>query len=254
MALRAQGKNEEAIAAFQAILATEPNHAEAHHQLGNAFKSLHRYAEAAVSLRAAALLAPQSGAVWLNLGVACLENRRLDEAVACFRRAIRLEPTRPEAHNILGHALLTRGRCTPAKRQLEEALRLRPEYPAAHDNLGRVLKAQGLSAEALAEHRLALAGAPRAETHSNLLYSLNFPAGIAPEEIYREHREWAERYGASPRLPSPPRLRRTSRRACGRLAGGTAAHDAVGGGASADTRGLACVRQDFVNHAVAYFL
>ncbi len=230
--LRAQGRSEEAIGEFRAALELEPNLAEAHHQLGNALKSLHRYPEAAASLRSAAFLAPQSGAVWLNLGVACLELRRLDEAVACFRRAIRLEPNRPEAHNILGHALLTKGRCTAAIRCLEEALRLRPGYPAAHDNLGRVLKTQGLAAEALAHHRKALMGAPRPETHSNLLFSLNFPADIAPADIFAEHLGWAKLY-AEP------------------LRAGWAEQ----GPDHAPARRLRIgyVSPDFVNHAVSYF-
>jgi protein O-GlcNAc transferase len=240
MALRAQGRHEEAVAEFRAVLLLEPNLAEAHHQLGNALKSLHRYGEAVASLRAAALLAPQSGAVWLNLGVGCLELSRLDEAVACFRRAIRLEPTRPEAHNILGHALLVKGRCTAAKHCLEEALRLRPGYPAAHDNLGRVLKTQGLAAEALAHHRAALAAAPRPETHSNLLFSLNFPADISAKEIFAEHRQWAERYagGASGRARPP---------------GPTSEERVTAGGAGARRVRVGYVSPDFVNHAVAYF-
>jgi predicted O-linked N-acetylglucosamine transferase (SPINDLY family) len=230
---RAQGRAADAIEDLRAALAIEPALAEAHHQLGNALKGLHRYAEAAASLRAAALLAPQSGAVWLNLGVACLELRRLDEAVACFRRAVRLEPTRPEAHNILGHALLTKGRCTPARQSLEEALRLRPGYAAAHDNLGRVLKTQGLAAEALPHHRAALAAAPKAETHSNLLFSLNFPADLPPEEIAAEHRRWAELYAAPLRKPADPAVREPS--------------------ASRRLR-VGYVSPDFVNHAVAYFI
>jgi predicted O-linked N-acetylglucosamine transferase (SPINDLY family) len=253
MALRAQGRHEEAVAEFRAVLVLEPNLAEAHHQLGNALKSLHRYAEAVASLRAAALLAPQSGAVWLNLGVGCLELSRLDEAVACFRRAIRLEPTRPEAHNILGHALLAKGRCTAAKHCLEEALRLRPGYPAAHDNLGRVLKTQGLAAQALAHHRAALAAAPRPEIHSNLLFSLNFPADISAEEIFAEHRQWAERYagGASGRAACPPKPGEG-----GQPPGPTSEERLTTSGAvEAGARRLRVgyVSPDFVNHAVAYF-
>ena len=53
------------------------------------------------------------------------------------------------------------GACGGGGRALAEALRLRPGYPAAHDNLGRVLKAQGRAAEAVAQHRAALAGKAR---------------------------------------------------------------------------------------------
>jgi protein O-GlcNAc transferase len=231
-ALRAEGRPEEAIAAFQAAIELNPELAEAHHQLGNVLKGLRRYPEAAASLRIAARLAPADAVIWLNLGVASLELHRLDEAVTCFRRAIRLEPARPEAHNILGHALLTQGRCTPARRCLEEALRLRPGYPAAHDNLGRVLKAQGRAAEAIAQHRAALAGSPRPETHSNLLYSLNFPAGLSRQEIADEHRRWAALHAAPLAALAPPA--------------------APEPGASRRLR-LGYVSPDFVHHAVSYF-
>ncbi len=230
--LRGQGRVDEAIAAFREALALEPNLAEAHHQLGNALKALRRYAEAVPSLRAAALLAPENAAVWLNLGVACLELGLSEEAVARFRRAVELEPFRPDARNVLGHALLVAGRCAEARRQLEEALRLRPGYAAAHDNLGRVLKAQGRSTEAIAHHRAAVAAQPKAEVHSNLLFSLNFPAGIAPEDVWAEHRRWAELHAEPLRAAWAPlandfdperRLR------------------------------IGYVSPDLVNHAVAYF-
>lgn len=230
--LRQRGRWEEAVAEFCAAAELEPQLPEAHYQLGNALKALRRYAEAVPPLRAAAALAPRSAAAWLNLGVACLELGRNDQAVACFQRAVELEPLRPEAHNILGHALLMQGRCADAARRLEEALRLRPGYPAALDNLGRVLKAQGRSDEAVARHRQALIGRPRPETHSNLLYSLNFPDGIPPEEIRAEHARWARLYADPLReegvLPgagfAPPRPLR-----------------------------VGYVSPDFVNHAVAFF-
>jgi len=231
--LRDQGRPEEAVAELSALTARRPECAEAHHQLGNVLKSLRRYPEASASLRKAAALAPNDAAVWLNLGVSSLELRRLDEAVTCFRRAIRLEPGRPEAHNILGHALLTQGRCAAAKRSLEEALRLRPGYPAAHDNLGRVFKAQGRAAEAIAHHRAALDGAPRPESHSNLAYSLNFPAGISPDDIAAEHRRWAAVHAARLR-PSGP--------------------DEAPDSDPARRLRLGFVSPDLVHHAVAYFL
>ncbi|HEX3729332.1 MAG TPA: tetratricopeptide repeat protein [Opitutaceae bacterium] len=230
--LRGQGRAEEAIAAFREALALEPNLAEAHHQLGNALKALRRYAEAVPCLRSAALLAPENAAVWLNLGVACLELGWAEEAVARFRRAVELEPFRPDARNVLGHALLVQGRCAEARRQLEEALRLRPGYAAAHDNLGRVLKAQGRATEAIAHHRAAIEAQPKAEIHSNLLFSLNFPAELDPEDVWAEHRRWAQLY-AEPL----------------RAAGEPPAHNF-----EPERRlRIGYVSPDFVNHAVAYF-
>jgi predicted O-linked N-acetylglucosamine transferase (SPINDLY family) len=232
LGLRARHCDDEAIAELRAACRAEPGLAEAHHQLGNALKGVRRYAEAAESLRAAVRLAPGSAAIWLNLGGACLELRQLDEAVASFHRALAIEPLRPEAHNILGHALLEQGRCAEAGRSLAEALRLRPGYPAAHDNLGRVYKAQGRPVEAVAQHRAALAGKPRPETHSNLLYSINFLPELSPDAAAAEHRLWARTYEEplrDLRLPFDGDLAPSRRLRVG------------------------YVSPDFVNHAVAYF-
>ena len=232
LALRAQHREDEAVLALREACAAAPGLAEAHHQLGNSLKALRRHGEAVESLRVAARLEPGSAAVWLNLGAACLGLRWPEEAAASVRRAIEIEPLRPEAHNILGHALLEQGRCGDAGRSLAEALRLRPGYAAAHDNLGRVLKAQGRATEAIGHHRAALAAAPRPQTHSNLLYSLNFAPEVSPEEAAAEHRRWARMHEAPLRaaqLPARPEASGSRRLRIG------------------------YVSPDYVNHSVAYF-
>jgi len=194
--LRAQGRTEQAIARLRAAISVKPDHSEAHHQLGNILKSLGRHAEAVTSLQIAAGLEPDNPSIWLNLGVACLELRQLDDAVSCFRRALRLDPGRPEALNILGHTLLAQGQSSESIACLREALRLRPGYAAAHDNLGRALKAQGRVSQAITHHRAALAYQPRATTHSNLLYSLNFDSDADPSAVVEEHRAWEGLWGS----------------------------------------------------------
>jgi len=233
VSLRALGQHEAAVREFGQALSLDPDFAEAHHQLSNALKSLHRFAEAAASLRRAAALAPGQTVIWLNLGVTLLELSARDEAVACFCRAVSLEPNRPEARNILGCALLEVGLLGEAKEQLLEALRLKSAYPAAHDNLGRIFRAQGLAVEALAEFRAALAAAPQATTHSNLLYALNFAPGLPPAEVYAEHKRWAQIY-ASP-WPSGSRTQGDEHDPERRLRVGY-------------------VSPDFVHHAVSYFI
>jgi len=230
--LRNEGRLEEALAELRQAAALHPGWAEAHHQLGNALKGLGAYAEAAASLRTAARLDPVQAAIWLNLGVCCLELGHLSQAEECFRQALALEPYRPEARNILGHALLLRGRCAEAARELKRALELRPGYPAAHDNLGRVLKAQGRAAEALAHHAAALRTQPRAATHSNLLYTLNFIPGLDPAEVAAEHGRWASVHAGG----APPAAR-------------PAGHDF-----SPQRRlRVGYVSPDLVRHAVSYF-
>ncbi|MBK9991782.1 MAG: tetratricopeptide repeat protein [Verrucomicrobia bacterium] len=233
VSLRAHGRQEAAAAEFKKALTLDPGLAEAHHQLGNALKSLYRFAEAAVSLRHAAELNPENAAIWLNLGAALLELSVRDEAITCFQRAIAQESGRPEAYNILGSALLDAGRLGEAKKQFQEALRLRPSYPASHDNLGRALRAQGRAAEALGEFRAALAAKPQPSTHSNLVYAVNFVAGLSPDEVFAEHKNWAAIHAAP--LKTEQRPFETVLEPERRLR-------------------IGYVSPDFIHHAVSYFI
>ncbi len=205
LALRALRRPDEALAAFRRASSLDPKHAEARHQAGNLLKSLRLYREALIELRAAAQLAPDQAAIWLNLGVAALESDARDEALAAFQRAAALEPQRAETHNILGHTLAAAGRGAEARAAFAEALRLRPDYAAAHNNLGRLAKAEGLLDEAVAHYRAAIAAQPSAEsaeTHSNLLFALNYLADLPPADVFAEHRRWHALHAASiPLLP-----------------------------------------------------
>lgn len=217
---------------MEQAIRSDPTFAEGHHQLGNLFKSMGRFREAADSLGKAAVLAPDNAVVFLNLGVALLEIRAFREAADCFGIAVKLEPGRAEAHNILGHVQGLLGRSTEAISSLETALRLRPGYAAPLDNLGRALSAQGRADEAIQRYREALQVAPSASTHSNLLYSLNLVAND-PVAVRREHETWGDLYGrVAPTFePYPPLRSRDGRRLR-----------------------VGYVSPDFVDHSVAYFI
>lgn len=233
LALRRLGRIEDALAAFSRARALDRSLAEAHHQAGNALKSLGRYAEAIAALREAVRLTPKHDAAWLNLGVACLEGGVRDEAIAAFQRALKLEPQRPEAHNILGHTLLAAGRSGEAEAALNEALRQRPRFAPAHDNLGRLCRAAGRLPEAVAHYQAALAAQPNPNTHSNLLFALNFLPDLTPDVIFAEHRRWHALYAAALTQTAPlPAPRSTAGR---RLRVGY-------------------LSPDFNHHAVAYFI
>lgn len=232
LALRRLGRSEEALAAFARARSLDRSLAEAHHQAGIVLKSLGRYAEAIAALREAVRLAPKHDAAWLNLGVACLEGGARDDAIAAFQRALKLEPQRPEAHNILGHTLLAAGRSSEAEAALNEALRQRPRFAPAHDNLGRLCRAAGRLPEAVAHYQAALAAQPNPNTHSNLLFALNFLPDLAPAAIFAEHRRWNALHAAALTPSAPPPAPRTAGR---RLR-------------------LGYLSPDFNHHAVAYFI
>jgi predicted O-linked N-acetylglucosamine transferase (SPINDLY family) len=58
--------------------------------------------------------------------------------------------------------------------------------------LGRLCTEEGLMAEAAGHYRDALAIKPEAETHTNLIFLLNYLPETKPEGHFAEHRRWSE--------------------------------------------------------------
>ena len=88
-----------------------------------------RVDEAIVALERAIALEPDHAEAHNNLGLALHDNGRLDDAIDAYRRAIALRPDLAEAHNNLGTALKFKGRTDEAiggfRRAIAHAARLR---------------------------------------------------------------------------------------------------------------------------------
>ena len=165
----------------------EPVDGQAHNNLGIALQAQGRLDQAVAAYRQAVALDPDLAEAHNNLGTALREQGRPDEAAACYRRAIELRPDYPEAHNNLGNALRALGRLDEAIACLRRALALKPDYPHAHNNLGIALQEQGLLDEAIASCRTAVALNPAsADARTNLGMALlargDLPAGWEQNE------------------------------------------------------------------------
>ena len=144
--------------------------AEAFHlNLGAAYRTLHRVAEAVACYRRVIALTPNHPQAYYNLGNALEDQGMLDEAVACYRRAIELKPDLAESHNNLGTALKAQGKPDEAVACYRRALELKPDFAGVYNNLGAVLREQGKPDEAVACGRRALELMPDyADAHYNL--------------------------------------------------------------------------------------
>ena len=159
MALRGQGRNEEAVDAFREVTRLVPQRPEAYVCLGQVLMTLGRFDEAGDCLQALLKVTPQDVEAWANRGKIFHAKGHFDEAVSCYRRALRLEP----------------------------------RYGGIYDNLACVLCNQGLYEEALANHRKALEIIPNDTTaYSNLLLTMHYLPGQNAEELFAEHRRWAQ--------------------------------------------------------------
>jgi tetratricopeptide (TPR) repeat protein len=176
-ALRLQaGEFAEAAELFNRLIECDPSSSSAHNNLGIALKSLDRPSEAVHHFEAALALDPRRPQAHYNLGQALQALGRLGEAHASYERAIALRPDYPEAHNSMG-VLLAQKDPEPALASFRRAIAARPGYAAVYNNMGIALQALGRYDEAVASYRRALALKPdNIDAYNNLglaLRSLN---------------------------------------------------------------------------------
>jgi tetratricopeptide (TPR) repeat protein len=163
------GRLDQAAQLYQAVLAHNPEHADALHLLGVVAHQQGDEQRACELIGRAIALQPGVASYYANLAEAYRATGRFDQAITCCRTALALQPDCAEAANNLGLALLAQGDATTAVLQFEEALRVRPADAMIHNNLGNALRVQGDTVRAFASFRQAIQLAPElAEAHSNL--------------------------------------------------------------------------------------
>ncbi len=168
-ALLVEGRAADAIPNLEDALRTKPDFADAHVNLGAAYEKLGRPADAAREYRAALALQPGSAVAHSGLGAALAEQGQGDEGIHELQQALSLDPDNAEAHFSLGLILANLGRPAEAVAHFSEAVRLRPNDPEAHYNLGTALGSLDRLEEAAEQFNFALRLRPNdAPTHVNL--------------------------------------------------------------------------------------
>ncbi|MEK7412464.1 MAG: tetratricopeptide repeat protein [Planctomycetota bacterium] len=167
------GRLPEAEALYRHILQVQPNHPDAHNNLGSALGIQGKLEEAAAHFRQALALQPTYAEAHNNLGNVLKRQGKLEEAIMHYRQALALKPAYADAHNNLGNALKSQGKLAEAVAQYRQALALQSAYADAHNNLGLALEEQGHVEEAVAAYRRALALQPDyAEAENHLMHQL----------------------------------------------------------------------------------
>lgn len=143
VALRLQGRLDEAIAHGRHAVRLAPEMAEARSNLGSMLEESGKVEEAVASLREALRLRPTFANAHCNLGIALYRQRHHAEAVALYRQALALDPKLPDAHNNLGSVLFELGEIEESLRCFSEAISLKPDYREAHWGRALVRLSQG---------------------------------------------------------------------------------------------------------------
>jgi protein O-GlcNAc transferase len=227
--LHQAGRVADALALYQSVLDTQPDHADALNlsgvalsQLGDHVGGLARL-DRAVALRAhlapyhgnrglilarmtriedaidsfqkALAIAPNDPWLLFTVADAYRQVHRPADAVACYRRALVQRPNDAGILNNLGCYLCELGELDEALAVLQQAAVARPDFAPTHLNLGRVFKDRGQIDKSVASYRRGVELDPAsAPAHSDLIYTIQFHPDYDASGIYREHRLWNTRH------------------------------------------------------------
>lgn len=110
---------EEAQRVYERVLRQDPDHVDAHVNLGRLLHEQKAPAAAEAHYRAALAVDPDHETAAFNLGVALEDLGRLREAIAAYQRAIELDPGNADAHYNLAGIYERRGEKAAALRHLK---------------------------------------------------------------------------------------------------------------------------------------
>ena len=125
---------------YKKVLKTNPNHVDAHNNLGIIFKELGELQKAVDCYQKVIQIQPEDDYAHYNLGLVFKELGELQKAINCFQKVIQIQPDRVEdAHVGLGLVFKELGEHQKAISCYEKAIEIDPNYAGAYDNLGNIL-------------------------------------------------------------------------------------------------------------------
>ena len=143
-----QGDLKGAVVNFENAIKHNPEHAQAHANLGLALTEVGRAKDAIPILERALSIDPENTEVLLNLGNAFQETSDFDNSIRCYRQVIQTAPDYVSAYRNLGNVLTKAERFDEAEEAYRNCLRLEPQFTEAYTDLGLVLVAKGKLKEA----------------------------------------------------------------------------------------------------------
>src|SRR3954462_12429302 len=181
------GKNDEAIAKFNEVIAAIPNCAECYANIGTVQTKAKKYDEAEAAYKKAIELKPDFGEAYNGLANLYNAEKKFDQAAEASKKAMELSGGAAGAAGGAagggnasaifnqGVILWNAGKIPEAKAQFEEAVKLDPNMAEAHYWLGMATRNEGKTADAKPHFEAYLKLAPTgqyAETAKSILASI----------------------------------------------------------------------------------
>lgn len=131
-ALMHQSAWDAAIACYETCLRIMPSHPTARFNLANALHRAGRWDAAMEAFRAVVDATPDNADAWYELGAISVWRQRYDDAIGYCRHAIALRPDFADAYHQLGAALHGKNQCEEAVKMYEMALHFKPALQELH--------------------------------------------------------------------------------------------------------------------------
>jgi tetratricopeptide (TPR) repeat protein/peroxiredoxin len=160
VALFQHGYLDAAAASFKQVIATKPDNAEAHYNLGTLYLQRNDLQQARQFLETTVRLRPDYPEAWNNLGMIAAQQGRTDDAVHNFEESLRLRPHFPIALVNLGNLYRRLGKTDQALDLLSSALESQPDDAEANYSMGMLYAQQGQTQNAAEYWKKAIALRP----------------------------------------------------------------------------------------------
>lgn len=191
-----------AVDCFRKAIAIAPSQAQSHFNLGIVLQKMGKQEEAATALQKTLQLQPENIDAQESLAHVLMELLRMDEAADLFRQVLKSRPQKAGLHFNLGGILQNKGLLEEALICFREALRFDPDLMGIYGSLGGILTAQGKYEDALSCYRDALLRDPSdAQSHSNLLLTLNYLPDQNLDDTFEQHKSWDTAHRHPDELP-----------------------------------------------------
>jgi len=192
------GQHNYAIGALKKAVKLNPSNAEAHFNLGRAYKRVGKDEKARTEFSISTRLSPETfnecvkkyrekidyefkeTQNYSELGSAYAEKGMINDAIDAYRKLIAIEPENALAHYSLGTLYSKKGMYVDAADEFWMAVEIDPDMSEAHYNLGLVYYRQGMFEKAIAEYKAVLKLLP--EIQKKKRSSVHYKLGMAYED------------------------------------------------------------------------
>ena len=147
--LQNAGQYQKAIKCFEKAIEIDPNYKNAYNNLGSAFKDLQEYQKAIKYFEKAIEIDPNYLDAYNNLGGVHGNLEEYQKAIKCFEKVIEIDPNYLISQINLGNIFKNLKEFKKAVSCYEKALIINPNYANTHFNLGIVFRETGFNQKAI---------------------------------------------------------------------------------------------------------